>query len=301
MTHPTHPLVSVGVPVFNEEKHLRATLDSLLRQTYPALEIVVSDNASTDGTANICREYAAKDPRVRYHRQPENLGASANFNRALELSRGEFFHWAAGHDDHPPELIERCVGVLRTDPTLALCYTPARWEDGEDASGCVDTHGQADPFARLGVTLWGIRGGAVYGVYRTKYLKSTFAIERVVGSDILLLAELSVLGGFARLPEPVLTLRQGQGYGDWRVYVEKIFGEVPADARRLYWRALARLCHRTARHFRLRGKVLAYALAAPAFWARFRWMREGLRGLDASLPSESGASSPAATSFKRAA
>lgn len=275
----TQPLVSIGLPIYNEERHLRGALDSVLAQTYPALEVVISDNASTDATSGICREYAARDPRVKYHRQPQNLGAGRNFNRCLELARGEYFKWASGHDELRPELIARGVAVLSADPALALCYTPTFWEDGADEAGHVVTAGERNPFARLGAVLWGVKGGAVYGVYRTGMLRQTLGFEAVVAPDVILLAELSVLGGFARLDGPTLILKQGAEYGDWRAYVEKIFGEVPCDSHRLFSRALVRLCRRTGRHFRGRGKATAYMLAATAFRHRFRLMREGLASL----------------------
>lgn len=294
----THPLVSVGLPLYNEAQHLARTLDSILAQTYQNVEFVISDNCSTDDTGEIARAYAARDPRVRYYRQPENIGASLNFNLVFGLARGEFFHWAAGHDPHLPEFIEQCVEVLKQSRSIALCYPPVQ-QNGRDIAGNVDTRGESDPFARLGRVLWGTSGGAVYGVFRAELLRKTLLFERSIAPDVILLSELAVLGEFARLEEPKFTLKQGPEYGDWASYVQKIFGEVP-NISSLYWSALRRLCVRTGRHFRLRGKVLAYQMAAQAFWYRFRDMREGLRCLDAPLLPEPHVS-PGAHRFKRAA
>lgn len=280
-----HPLTSIGLPVYNEEQYIRTVLDSLLAQTYPNLEIIISDNASTDDTESICREYAARDSRVKYFRQPENVGSSLNFNRAFELSGGEYFKWVSGHDRHDPDLIARCVEVLAADSRLSLCYPSVIWEGGHDESGNVDTRGEADPFARLGRVLWGISGGAVYGVFRSEHLRKTLLFERVVAPDVLLLAELSVIGRFARLDGPALVLHRPGDYGEWGVYIGKIFGGTPSP-RGLYRRALVRLCRRTGRHFRLRGRLLVYVLSASAFWGRFRWAREGLQGWEKSLETE---------------
>ena len=85
--------------------------------------MILSDNASTDGTEEICKEYAAKDKRVRYHRNPENIGGANNENQTFRMSRGEFFRWAAHDDMCAPELIEKCVSVLDRDPSVILCYT----------------------------------------------------------------------------------------------------------------------------------------------------------------------------------
>src|SRR5436305_4413473 len=92
------PKVGVGMPVYNAERYLREALDSFLAQTYADFELTLVDNASDDGTEAICREYATRDDRVRYHRISENMGAVLNFRRAFELARGEYFAWAA-HDD----------------------------------------------------------------------------------------------------------------------------------------------------------------------------------------------------------
>ena len=92
------PLVSIGLPVFNGEKHIQQALDSLLAQSYDNFELNISDNASTDGTEEICRLYAAKDHRVHYYRQPRNVGLMGNWRCVLQLASGEYFMWAQ-HDD----------------------------------------------------------------------------------------------------------------------------------------------------------------------------------------------------------
>src|SRR3954452_21534224 len=107
----SQPLVSIGLPVYNGEQFIRTALDSLLGQTYQPLELIICDNASTDQTAAICQEYLAKDQRVRYYRNPTNLGAVKNFNRAFELSSGIYFMWAADHDLREPTFVSRCVEV----------------------------------------------------------------------------------------------------------------------------------------------------------------------------------------------
>ncbi len=92
------PVVSIGMPVYNGEKYIREALDSLLAQTFVNFELIISDNASTDATEKICQMYAAKDPRIRFARQPENRGALANFKFVLDEARGEYFMWAAADD-----------------------------------------------------------------------------------------------------------------------------------------------------------------------------------------------------------
>src|SRR5436190_12174806 len=92
------PIVSIGLPVFNGERYLRQALDSLLGQDFQDFELIISDNASTDRTAEICRAYVAKDRRIRYYRNESNIGSAPNYRRVFELARGEFFKWCS-HDD----------------------------------------------------------------------------------------------------------------------------------------------------------------------------------------------------------
>jgi len=124
------PRVGVGLPVRNGEATLPRTLDSLLSQTFDAFEIVVVDNFSTDRTQEICLAYADKDPRVRYHRNEENIGQIANFNRAYELSRGEYFRWVGCNDWWEPTYFQRCVEALDRQPSAVLvtCYQ-AHYDD----------------------------------------------------------------------------------------------------------------------------------------------------------------------------
>ena len=108
------PKVSIGLPVYNGERYLREALDSILGQTFRDFELIICDNASTDETAAICADYAARDPRIRYHRQTHNIGATANFNHTFELARGAYFKWAAHDDVLAPTWLEKCVASARS-------------------------------------------------------------------------------------------------------------------------------------------------------------------------------------------
>src|SRR5215510_9331072 len=106
------PLVSVGIPVYNGEPFIREALSSILAQTYSNLEIIISDNASTDGTAAICQEYAARDQRIRYYRNALNTNVNENYRRVLKLSSGDYFIWAAADDVRPKNAVQDCLKVL---------------------------------------------------------------------------------------------------------------------------------------------------------------------------------------------
>ena len=116
------PKVSIGMPVFNGEKFIRRALDSLLNQTLNDFELVISDNASTDGTRRICLEYAARDKRIRYYRNDVSIDAISNFNRVLYVARGKYFMWAA-HDDRWESSFVACmVQSLDSNPQAVLAF-----------------------------------------------------------------------------------------------------------------------------------------------------------------------------------
>ncbi|HLV79414.1 MAG TPA: glycosyltransferase [Chthonomonadaceae bacterium] len=110
------PVVSIGLPVYNGERYLRGALDALLNQTFGDFELIISDNASTDGTEAICREYAARDARIRYIRHPENQGALFNFDFVLQEARGTYFLWAAVDDLWSANFLEVLRDGLEADP-----------------------------------------------------------------------------------------------------------------------------------------------------------------------------------------
>jgi len=123
--------VSIGMPVYNGEPFIREALDSLLSQSFTDYEFIISDNASTDGTEAICREYAAKDARIRYVRQMENLGATANFNVVLDEAIGEFFMWAAADDKRSENFIEENLIFLSNNHEFVASTSPVRFEDSD--------------------------------------------------------------------------------------------------------------------------------------------------------------------------
>ena len=88
MTPAAGPLVSIGLPVRNGERQIAETVRSVLDQRADRFELVISDNASTDSTEEICRQFARSDARIRYHRQPQNIGLVPNFNSVLQVDRG---------------------------------------------------------------------------------------------------------------------------------------------------------------------------------------------------------------------
>ena len=128
------PRLSIGLPVYNGEDYLAHSLDALLGQTYEDFELIISDNASTDGTADMCQRYAKKDSRVRYVRQPQNIGLARNHDFVFQESCGDLFKWAAADDVYGQHLLERCVDALDECPNVVLAHA---WEAAIDESGRV--------------------------------------------------------------------------------------------------------------------------------------------------------------------
>lgn len=105
-------LVSIGMPVYNGEEYIRDALDALLCQTFADFELIISDNASSDRTEAICREYAQRDARIIYFRQKENLGAAANFQFVLNRARAGLFMWAAYDDEWAKNYLTDATALL---------------------------------------------------------------------------------------------------------------------------------------------------------------------------------------------
>ena len=116
------PRLSIGLPVYNGEGLLPEAIEALLGQSYKDFELIISDNASTDGTAEICRDYEAQDSRVRYVRQPSNVGVIANHNGLVAHARGEFFKWASHDDLYAGDYLQRCVDALDEHPEAVLAH-----------------------------------------------------------------------------------------------------------------------------------------------------------------------------------
>lgn len=207
------PLVSLGMPVFNGENFLEAALESLLSQTFTDFEIILADNASSDRTPEICQAYAAKDARIRYYRNAHNIGAAANFNLVFQMSRGNYFKWAAHDDLCAPMFLERCVEVLDNDPSVVLCSSDAGridWAGNEqtpnpDCPRCLDASSASERFAAIVLqTFWCYE---IFGLIRSENLRNIQPQGSNYGSDRVMLAELSLQGRFMQVPETLFFRR----------------------------------------------------------------------------------------------
>ena len=198
--------VSIGLPVYNGARYLAQTLESILAQTYTDFELIISDNASTDETEVICRSFAARDERIRYHRNVTNLGLSKNYTRAFELSSGEYFRWATYDDLIAPEYLAKCVAVLDGDSSVVLVHSrSSRIDEQGRVNGNYDHQmnlAAPQPHQRFH-DLVSVRHSCneSLGLIRSDVLKLTPLQANYVGSDRTLLAELGLRGRFHIIPE----------------------------------------------------------------------------------------------------
>lgn len=210
------PRVSVGMPVYNCKKYVAEAIESNLRQTYTDFELVITDNCSTDGSDEICRAYAAKDSRIKYHRNPKNVGAGGNFQRCFDLSQGELFRWTPSDDVVGPELLELCVSVLDRDPAVILAYPQTRLIDGEGQiirDYDENLHLMQDrPSTRMMEAAQRLRLCNVqYGVTRREILGRTGMMRNYAGGDIPLILEMALYGKFYEVPEHLFYRRMHEG------------------------------------------------------------------------------------------
>ena len=201
----TTPRLTIGLPVYNGEKYIAESLDALLGQTYTDFELIISDNASTDGTADICHRYVQQDPRVRYIRQSKNVGLAPNHNVVAEQARGELFKWASNDDLYARDLVERCVDALDKYPDVVLVHS---WTAMVNDSGIVtkafkyplNTASMRTP-ERFRSLLFDTGGDDDYGVIRTEALRRTAMKESYHHADRTIIAELALYGRFYQVPD----------------------------------------------------------------------------------------------------
>ena len=181
-------LVSIGIPTHERVVTLERTLHSALAQTHRTLEVVVSDQASTDGTEALVRELAAGDARIRYLRHATNDGGStANFNLLGRELRGAYAMLLADDDWLDPGYVARCLALLRSDPSCAVAYGRARYFDGDRqvAVGVLHDHRQEVPAARVRAYFRTVDdNGVMYGLMRGDVLRAALPMPNALGTVV---------------------------------------------------------------------------------------------------------------------
>ena len=263
------PLVTIGVPVYNGADFLPQALDSILSQSYSNLEVIVSDNASTDDTAAVCSSYARNDDRVKIVRQKTNIGVIGNWNAVARMASGRYFKWSSASDRCAPTFVEQCVRLMEADSTVVLVYSHTAFIDDENLPVSLSTE---DPEARSELASERFKticsrlvvNNAQQGVIRTSALRQTGLDRPYPGGDMVLMAELALLGKYVLIPEPLLFRRaSARTWTPLRTIEEKDKMFWPAGAPRLRLHS-----------FRTHWDYFLTALRSPLSW------KERLRSMD---------------------
>lgn len=272
-----NPRVTIGVPVYNGDRYLQETFESIDAQTFSDFEVIVSDNASTDGTELICRDYAARNPRVRYVRNDRNIGMAGNFSQIVRLASGHYFKLASADDRFDARLLGECVTVLDAHPEVALCYgkTTLIDEDGKTIRRYEDNLDLRQPRAstRFSLALARLRlVNVMHGVTRTAALRHAGPLGAYVGGDMVLVLALTLEGQFWELPEFLFFRRMHPGASSYihsGAGIQEFWNPLDIRARppvtwlhyRGYARAIIRAPLSVAEKGRLLGGVLRNAVS----------------------------------------
>ena len=242
VTDPT-PMVTVGVPVFNGETFLAESLDSLRRQTVRDIEVIISDNGSTDRSVQIAERFCEQDPRFRLIRHKVNQGGAFNHNFVVDQARAPFFKWGSHDDVCGPTLLERSIEILSQNPDAVLAYSDVQY---------IDNHGRHLKELRRSLNIesdspsgrlrhffeyytYPREANAIIGVLRTDALKVSGRIGPYPSSDLVLMAELALAGRFVHIPELLFYRRD---HRDRSTVVNRTAKEIAMwfDPRNTRWR-----------------------------------------------------------------
>jgi glycosyltransferase involved in cell wall biosynthesis len=247
------PLVTIAVPVFNGGPLLRRALEAVLAQDYENVEIIVSDNGSTDGSADVVREYLGRSPRMRLVVHPHNIGGSPNFQFLLREARGQYFFWAAADDRWTHNFVSRLVGELEAHPEAVLAF-PAieRLRNDESRLDVLRFSGPLDPTALPHSRVaYRCAAGvpyhiALYGIWRIDYLRGVFhGLPQFLAGDRVFMCGVT-LASRLRYVDEILYIRMthaapiseryageyiGAVYGSPARYFKAMFNAIPQLAR----------------------------------------------------------------------
>ncbi len=211
----TAPQLTIGLPVYNGEKYVAESLEALLGQSFTDFELIISDNASTDSTGDICRRYEKQDSRVRYFRQPRNIGLAPNVNFIIGQARGELYKEASHDDLYARDLLESCVEALDEYPQVVLAHS---WTAKVDGSGKVTEASEyplttATPRApeRFRSMLFDSGGDDDYGVMRMDVRRRIALMGSHHHSDRTITAEIVLHGPFYQVPDWLYFRREHSG------------------------------------------------------------------------------------------
>lgn len=274
--------VSIGIPVYNGEKYLELALNCVLDQTFKDFEVVVCDNASTDRTAQICRQYAEKDKRIRFFQNPVNLGAARNYNIVFEKSLGKYFKWAAADDWFHREYLQKCVDILDAHPDVVLAYSKTNIIDVNgnvikpyEDNLHIDLDSPSQRFIQLNRSV--LECNAVFGLIRADALRKTKLIGNYIASDNCLLSDLSLMGKFHEVPQRLFHRRDHEEASSadkshnaqMEFFDPRLVNKILMPMWRRYWEDLKSIT-RNKLPWSQKRKLYRYMLAQPKWHKIYR-------------------------------
>ena len=227
-------LLSIGMPVYNGEKYLIQALDSLLTQSFKDFELIISDNASTDNTAEICKRYLEKDNRIKYYRNKVNIGAVANFNNLINYATAPYFMWAAYDDMWEPSYISKLINIMESDKSIALAFSviDSIDEDGKQIRvypKILKLSSSETIFKRLFKFIMfeesDGKANLIYGIMRLNRIKEIGGFNKTLGefaADDLFLFSMLFKGNFYIFDELLFHKRRSLGWYERRSLWENI-------------------------------------------------------------------------------
>lgn len=272
MTLAHSPRVAIGVPVFNGQNYIAEAIESVLAQTFQDFELVIADNASTDATESICRTYAQRDYRVRYHRSPYNRGAACNYELVYRLSSPtDYFKWLAHDDRIAPTFLAKAVAALDADPAAVLCGSLVQVIDdrGEEIriydSNLIAACESERPSERFSVCiLKSHRNSELFALIRRSALERVEQMGPYYNSDKVIIAELALLGRFLQIDEPLVANREHQKRATsavvraaWAAHHDSKGGSWNRFGHLMVYRNYLRMVHRHVNDWRERRNAYA--------------------------------------------
>lgn len=235
----SHSTVILGVPAFNEARFIQRTIDSIQAQTHKDFAVLISDNASTDGTQAICERVASQDRRFTYFRQTRNIGASGNFDFSREATESPFFAWVGGHDMLHPDYLANHLAALKADPALGGSFS--YWEFMNQSDEVVrkgrDTGIAAPQSGAFLRYIWsvalGVDLGPMHGVFRRQYL-CALPIHNCFACDHIMLSNSLYLATIKSIPRHLYRLRDFDESKRAQDVMQRITGQdtAPLDMRK---------------------------------------------------------------------
>jgi glycosyltransferase involved in cell wall biosynthesis len=274
-----NPLVTIGMPVFNGATTIAMALDSLLGQSFGDFEMIVSDNASTDGTLDIVSEYQRNDSRIRLARQSRNIGANPNWSFVARAANGTYLKWASSNDWCAPTFLSECVAALKQNDDATLSFPKTKLFSGDlqnatdyEADFGLTDDSPSERFKTLASRL--ALNNPMNGLIRLQALRQTRLVENFRGADLVLFGHLALLGEFLLVPSALFYRRMDPASSTHlmsREEVQRFHHPNPGSSALVpSWRyhlSLCRVAMTAPISLRERWRLLHY-LAKMAYWSK---------------------------------